>query len=105
MLYIKEINNHRIGDSTPFEDVARSLGWTITRKDDEVEKALDGSLWEKGYAPEKPEPSYIESRQSAYPSIVDQLDMLYWDKVNGTNEWQETIADIKAKFPKPAKED
>ena len=28
--------------------------------------------------------------------------MLYWDKVNGTNTWQEKIAEIKAKYPKEA---
>lgn len=51
-------------------------------------------------APE-PEPStYSELRQQEYPSIAEQLDMLYWDKVNGTNTWQEKIAEVKAKYPK-----
>lgn len=44
--------------------------------------------------------SYAEKRALEYPSIQEQLDMMYWDKVNGTNNWQETIADIKAKYPK-----
>lgn len=42
---------------------------------------------------------YQRNRQ--YPSIEDQLDMMYWDKVNGTEKWQETIEAIKAKYPKP----
>ena len=39
-------------------------------------------------------------RLRKYPSIQDQLDMLYWDKVNNTNNWQETIASIKEQYPK-----
>ncbi len=40
----------------------------------------------------------INSRK--YPSIHEQLDMLYWDKVNDTNKWQEAIAAVKAKHLK-----
>lgn len=43
---------------------------------------------------------YTEKRASEYPSISDQLDMLYWDKVNGTNNWQTAIQAIKEKYPK-----
>ncbi len=45
-------------------------------------------------------PTYRELRQNEYPSIGEQLDMIYWDKVNSTNLWQEKIAQIKAKYPK-----
>lgn len=44
---------------------------------------------------------YQRDRQPEYPSIQDQLDMQYWDKVNGTNTWQEAIASVKANHPKP----
>lgn len=44
--------------------------------------------------------TYRELRQNEYPSIGEQLDMIYWDKVNSTNLWQEKIAQIKAKYPK-----
>lgn len=40
------------------------------------------------------------NRHIIYPSIGDQLDMMYWDKVNGTNNWQETITSLKVKHPK-----
>ena len=46
-------------------------------------------------------PSYIELRQQNYPSISDQLDMIYWDKVNNTQIWQDTISQIKKRYPKP----
>ena len=38
-----------------------------------------------------------------YPDIKEQLDMLYWDKVNGTKKWQESIAAVKLEYPKPEK--
>tara|TARA_B100000035_G_C21017246_1_gene562501 strand:+ start:1679 stop:1993 length:315 start_codon:yes stop_codon:yes gene_type:complete len=46
------------------------------------------------------EPTYAELRAEAYPSIEDQLDMQYWDKVNGTNHWQQSITTVKATYPK-----
>ena len=35
-----------------------------------------------------------------YPPIEEQLDMLYWDKVNGTENWKAAIDKIKADTPK-----
>jgi len=46
------------------------------------------------------EPDYATLRQTAYPSREDQLDMMYWDRVNGTNVWEETIQGIKDQYPK-----
>lgn len=43
---------------------------------------------------------YKQLRRNAYPYWGDQLDMIYWDKVNGTTVWVDTIADIKATYPK-----
>lgn len=68
----------------------------------EVEQAYDGSWYVAGHCPAEPEKTYAEKRLSEYPAISDQLDMIYWDKVNGTNLWQEKIAEIKAKYPKEA---
>jgi len=44
---------------------------------------------------------YIGKRQEEYPSITEQMDMLYWDTVNGTNVWRTKIEEIKTKYPKP----
>jgi len=44
---------------------------------------------------------YHRDRQVTYKSIEEQLDMQYWDKVNGTNLWQEHIDAVKAAYPKP----
>jgi hypothetical protein len=43
---------------------------------------------------------YQRDRQTQYPSIADQLDMLYWDKVNGTENWLNSIESVKNRFPK-----
>jgi len=40
-------------------------------------------------------------RDREYPSIGDQLDMQYWDAVNGTTTWKDAIAQVKADNPKP----
>ena len=44
---------------------------------------------------------YKRDRATSYPSIQDQLDMQYWDQVNGTTKWKEAIAKDKADNPKP----
>jgi len=43
---------------------------------------------------------YARDRASAYPSIQEQLDMQYWDSVNGTTTWADAIAAVKAAHPK-----
>jgi hypothetical protein len=43
---------------------------------------------------------YQRDRAVAYPSIQEQLDMQYWDKINGTNNWQDAINAVKAQYPK-----
>ena len=43
---------------------------------------------------------YQRDRADAYPSIQDQLDMQYWDSVNGTTTWKNAIAKVKTDNPK-----
>ena len=43
---------------------------------------------------------YKRQRATVYPSIQEQLDMQYWDKVNGTTTWQDAIAKVKTDIPK-----
>ena len=42
----------------------------------------------------------LNSGSRQYPPIENQLDMIYWDKINGTNNWVETITKIKEETPK-----
>lgn len=44
--------------------------------------------------------NYAIKRMNEYPSIQEQLDMLYWDTIKGTKEWLKTITEIKNKYPK-----
>lgn len=40
-------------------------------------------------------PSYVALRQADYPSIQEQLDMQYWDNINGTTTWADAIQAVK----------
>ena len=53
------------------------------------------------YAADLAANGYKTARASAYPTIQEQLDMQYWDGVNGTTIWADTIAQIKSENPKP----
>jgi len=59
---------------------------TIRAKILEQEKAYDND--------------YIRKRRDAYPGMWDQLDMIYWDQVNGTTKFKEAIAKVKTDIPK-----
>ena len=45
--------------------------------------------------------AYKKLRATEYPSVQDQLDMQYWDSVNGTTTWATAIAKVKTDNPKP----
>ena len=36
-----------------------------------------------------------------YLPLAQQLDLQYWDSVNGTTKWKDHVAAVKAKYPKP----
>jgi hypothetical protein len=42
------------------------------------------------------------ARKVGYGDVGAQLDMLYKDMVNGTTNWQDHIASVKASIPKPS---
>ena len=68
-------------------------GWAQSSFDREVEAALiaDGGT----------SANYAQYRAAAYPSIGDQLDMQYHDLVDSTTTWEDAIAAVKSKYPKP----
>ena len=45
---------------------------------------------------------YKQNRENTYPSWQEQLDMQYWDAVNGTTTWKDAIAKVKSDNPKPS---
>ena len=46
--------------------------------------------------------TYKYQRIAEYPSIQEQMDMQYWDAINGTTTWQDAINAVKTKYPKGA---
>lgn len=47
--------------------------------------------------PNKPQITYAIQRANSYPTIAEQLDLLYHGGYDG---WKEKIAEIKATYPK-----
>jgi len=44
--------------------------------------------------------AYARARVEAYAPIADQLDMQYWDSVNGSRTWLDHIEAVKEAHPK-----
>jgi hypothetical protein len=44
--------------------------------------------------------AYKEARASAYAPLSEQLDMQYWDAMNGTETWLDHIRSVKEAHPK-----
>ena len=80
-----------------------------------TEDDLDTLTWENGTTPipkadieakmvevqaEYDANQYQRDRATAYPTIQEQLDMQYWDKVNSTTNWEDAIAKVKSDNPK-----
>lgn len=63
----------------------------------EIELAVALALSEEEAKTEE----YKKLREEAYPSIQEQLDMIYWDKIYSTSIWEDTITEVKSAFPKP----
>ena len=70
-----------------------------THWDEEKEEWVGHALHYKNQA--EFEASYEFKRVKDYPPLLDQLDALYWDKINGTNNWVDSITKVKEKHPKP----
>jgi len=100
---------------TPYEDLVNAIsddGLSTTFKIGSGQMSDDYQAWiDLGNTPEEYQTAaelaaieaiaYIGLRQSAYPSIPDQLDMIYWDNINNTTVWIDTITQIKTTYPKP----
>ena len=44
---------------------------------------------------------YKRKREAEYPSVQEQLDMLYHDQADSTTTFQTAIKTVKDKYPKP----
>ena len=43
---------------------------------------------------------YQRDREIVYPTWQEQMDMQYWDNVNGTTTWEDAITKVKTDNPK-----
>ena len=80
-------------------DIAAKLGLGM-ETDEGIVHGCDGRLYIKGTEPALPAPTYADLRAAEYPTLAEQLDMLYHDAVEGTAAWQDAITAVKEKYPK-----
>ena len=57
---------------------------------------------EAAVAADKLANEYKQKREDSYPDWKTQMDMQYWDSVNGTTTWKDAIAKVKSDNPKPS---
>ena len=43
---------------------------------------------------------YARDRATAYPTLTEQADMAYWDRLNGTTTLDDAITAVKIQYPK-----
>ena len=80
-----------IAPSNPPHNIISWEGGDTRPTDDEINAAW--TAWKK-------EEGHKITRENKYPSVQEQLDLQYWDQVNGTTKWKEAIAKVKADNPK-----
>lgn len=103
-MYIKEQNSTILTEWKDTEiNRKKAENWNLEIYTGDKELGFDGFYYVKGSAPQPPILNYAEKRAAEYPAIGEQLDLIYWDKVNNTDTWQRTIAAVKEKYPKEAK--
>jgi len=99
MATIEELQVEATAEIEARKPINKSVDGVVSEfSDEDYEQAitdLTNSKWNKQ------EFGYIADRQAAYASIADQLDMQYWDNVNGTTTWKDHIAKVKSDNPKP----
>tara|TARA_R110000823_G_scaffold200377_2_gene331393 strand:- start:1150 stop:1452 length:303 start_codon:yes stop_codon:yes gene_type:complete len=78
--------------------VSADLSWVdVADNTTTVDSYVDGKV--VTYV--EPTPTVSQARRAGYGSIEDQLDMQYWDQVNGTTTFKDHIAKVKSENPKP----
>ena len=91
----KSANRYRLDQSpTPH----KIIEWDSANSDSQP---TDGEL-NAAYTAWKNANEYKEKREEAYPDWKTQMDLQYWDSVNGTTTWKDAIAKVKSDNPKPS---
>ena len=88
-------NEYSLDQSVPPHKIVE---WSSENKDSQP---TDDEL-NSAYTAWKNANEYKENRVNTYPSWQEQMDMQYWDAVNGTTTWKDAIAKVKSDNPKPS---
>jgi hypothetical protein len=101
--YIHEIKNPG-EDYDIYEGPDAAMAWVDAPDNVDVD-------WTLEYSPSKKQMIWVErehphtdplmARKVAYGDIAEQLDMLYKDMINKTNNWVEHVTNVKKTLPKP----
>ena len=91
----KNANRYRLDQSPPPHKIIEldSGNSDSQPTDDELNAAY--TTWKNAN-------EYKQNRENSYPSLQEQMDMQYWDSVNGTTTWKDAIAKVKSDNPKPS---
>ena len=88
-------NEYSLDQSVPPHKIVE---WSSENKDSQP---TDDEL-NSAYTAWKNANEYKQNRVNTYPSWQEQMDMQYWDAVNGTSTWKDAIAKVKSDNPKPS---
>jgi len=101
---IKTIEEFRVEATTEVEAAKPMYGQSSSKGRYELSEAdYDVRIEDLAqYKLDQQDNGYKRARQEAYLSLADQLDLQYWDGVNGTTLWAEHIEKVKTDNPKPA---
>ena len=91
----KNANRYRLDQSPPPHKI---IEWDSGNSDSQP---TDDEL-NAAYTAWKNANEYKLNRENYYPSLQEQMDMQYWDSVNGTTTWKDAIAKVKSDNPKPS---
>jgi len=98
----REFTHELIGNkmyivTTEIEGNAESFHCVVANDESELAELLELAITSKYEPPAEYALTYAQQRAAAYPSIVDQLDLLYHVGYDG---WRASIQTIKDKYPK-----
>ena len=88
-----------IDDSTGAFDASGNTISLDQTKINEARATLDNEAAQTLY--QRQRTGEAGTTDTIYLPLAQQLDMQYWDSVNGTTTWKDHVAAVKAKYPKP----
>ncbi len=85
MIYTNKVENHKLGMTAPFADVAKKEGWTLAFEDNQVERSeVDGAYYEKGFAPKFTD---LEKADQLKQQKLFEAERLLQEKLNAISNY------------------